>query len=73
MDVNRFKDTAGNWLEADAWPKIRAEVTCHTPGCAAKGTTQTVDLAENIDGVSRVECGHCGKPPEVREVPDAGP
>ena len=67
IDISRFQDADGNWLEADQWPKVRAQVTCRTPDCTAAGATETVEIAENVDGVLRVECGRCGKPPEVVE------
>lgn len=73
MDLSRFQDAAGNWLDADAWPTVRAQVTCHTAGCKAEGVTQTIDLPDNVDGIHRVECGQCGTTPEVHEAPDARP
>lgn len=68
-DLSRFQDEHGNWLEADKWPTVRAEVTCRTAGCPAENVTEMLDLIENIDGVLRAQCGRCGETPEICEVP----
>ena len=62
VDLSRFQDADGNWLDTDRWPSTTAVATCRTTGCPAKDVPVTAVIAENVDGAYRVECGPCRQP-----------
>ena len=55
-----FKDSDGDWLEAEQWPSVAVTLVCRIAECPANGEEVPAIVGENVDGVYRAGCGACG-------------
>jgi hypothetical protein len=70
-NLARFKTKDGDWHDHDKWPFRLLVFMCRSAGCPVEGIPFKYQVAENVDGVIRAECGRCRTPhTDIREIPN---